>query len=232
MRRIPLLVLALAVALGVLVLVSGFGRSTTARADTVTPPSVTATGHGDVTAVPDVATISLGVHTQAVKAADALAQNSRLAAAVVAALKAAGGTKLQTQQVSLAPVTTQSGRIRGYAADNSISASSSVASVGALVDAAVAAGANTVSGPYLDVSTQDALYRQALAKAVADARVKAQALADAGNFALGPVISVSEGSTAPLPYASAGGAAKTDVTTVEPGVQDVTADVTVTFGIR
>jgi len=235
MRRSLFLVAVLAAAVAAVALLAGIGRSSTARGDVSAPSSVTTTGHADVVAVPDRATVTAGVHTQSATAADALAENSKLVTAVVAALRGAGGSKLQTQQVSLYPQTTDSGSITGYAADDSISAESPVSSAGGLIDAAVAAGANTISGPDLDVSTHDALYHQALAKAVDDARAKAEALAAAGGFALGPVTVVTEGATgeAPVPMtlersAAAGSAA----TTVEPGTQDVSADVTVTFGIR
>jgi hypothetical protein len=150
---------------------------------------------------------------------------------VVAALKSAGGTELQTQEVSLEPQTTDSGQVTGYAADNSVSAKSKIAQTGALIDAAVAAGANTVSGPTLGVSDSDALYRGALGKAVQDARAKAEALAKAGGFGVGQVSAVVEQTAnAPVPVFSAA-AGKDAATPVEPGTQDVTADVVVTFRI-
>ena len=84
------------------------------------------------------------------------------------------------------------------------------------------------------MSDRDARYRDALAKAVDDARLKAQALAQAGGFGVGPVSSVTE--SAPegrrrsySPRSTASAAASTPI---EPGTQDVTADVTVTFRIR
>jgi uncharacterized protein YggE len=153
---------------------------------------------------------------------------------VIAAPKQNGGKDLQTQQVSLYPRSDEDGTIVGYTADNSVSASSSIAGAGALIDAAVGAGANTVSGPTLSVSDRDARYRDALKKAVTDARDKALALAEAGGFGIGPVSTVVEQSNAPGPIAfeALGAAAKDASTPIEPGKQDVTADVTVTFAIR
>ena len=212
---------------------AGVGRPEAARGDTpATADTVTTDGHGVVTAVPDEATVSAGVHTQATSAQEALAQNAKLMNQVVAALKNAGGTELQTQQVSLSPQTTDTGQVTGYAADNSVSAKSKIADTGALIDAAVGAGANTVSGPSLGVSDSDALYRAALGKAVADARAKADALAKAGGFGVGQVSTVVEQTAnAPVPVFSAAVAAKDAATPVEPGTQDVTADVIVTFRI-
>jgi uncharacterized protein len=232
MKQIPLVLIVAAVALAVAA-VAGVGRPEAARGDSATPNSVTTVGHGVVTLVPDQATISAGVHTQAATAADALAENGRLMNAVIAALKQAGGEDLQTQQVSLYPQTDNDGKVQGFTADDSVSAGSSIAGAGQLVDAAVAAGANTVSGPSLDVSDRDAAYRDALAKAVENAQAKAVALGKAGGFGVGPVSSVTEQSSAPQPvFQAAASAAKADSTTVEPGTQDITADVSVTFRIR
>ncbi|HXK14130.1 MAG TPA: SIMPL domain-containing protein [Gaiellaceae bacterium] len=232
MRRLLPLVLVAAVVLAAAVF-AGVGRPQAARADSATPDTVTTLGHGVITVAPDEATITAGVHTQAASASAALAQNAKLMNAVVAALKSAGGQELQTQQVSLYPQTSPQGDITSYAADNSVSAKTKIADTGALIDAAVGAGANNVSGPSLDVSDRDARYRDALGQAVADARLKAEALAKAGGFGVGPVSVVTESGSAPTPvFQAIGAAAKADSTPIEPGTQDITADVTVTFRIR
>jgi uncharacterized protein YggE len=234
MKRLSLPLVLAALAVAAVAAFAGVGRPEAARGDTgATPDTVTTVGHGVVTVVPDQASISAGVHTQATSAADALSQNAKSMNAVVAALKQAGGKDLQTQQVSLYPQSDEGGNVTGYTADNSVSASTGVADAGSLVDAAVAAGANTVNGPTLSVSDQDARYRDALKQAVEDARAKAQALADAGGFGVGPVSVVTEQSSAPQPVFERAAAAKAaDSTPIEPGTQDVTADVTVTFRIR
>jgi len=231
-RLIPLVLLATAVL--TVVAFAGIGRPEAARGDTAMPDTVTTLGHGVITIAPDQATVTAGVHTQAASASAALAENARLMNTVVAALKAAGGQELQTQQVSLYPQTDPQGQVNAYVADNSVSAKTKIADAGALIDAAVGAGANTVSGPSLSVSDSDARYRDALGLAVADARLKAEALAKAGGFGVGPVSVVTEqGANTPTPvFQAVGAAAKTDSTPIEPGTQDVTADVVVTFAIR
>jgi hypothetical protein len=231
MRRLLTITLA-AAALVAAAAFAGVGRPDVARGDVATPDTVTTTGHGVVTVVPDEAAITAGVHTQAASASDALSQNAKLMNAVVAALRGAGGTDLQTQQVSLYPQTNNQNQVTAYVADNSVSAKSKIAGAGALIDAAVAAGANNVSGPSLDVSDRDALYRDALGKAVEDARAKAEALAKAGGFGVGQVSSVTEQTaSAPVPVFQAA-VAKSDATPIEPGTQDVTADVSITFRIN
>ena len=109
---------------------------------------MTTIGHGVVTAVPDEATVSAGVRTDGATAAAALDANSKTMNAVVAALKQAGGDDLQTQQVSLFPQTNEQGKVTGYSAQNTVSAKSDVAGAGALVDAAVAAGATRSTAPH------------------------------------------------------------------------------------
>ena len=237
MRRILFLSVSAAGVLFAVAAVAGVGRpapASGAASAQAQPSVVTTTGHGDVTAVPDEAVVTAGVNTRAATAAAALAQNAQAMQQVIAALENAGGSHLQTQQVSLDPQTDDRGTVTGYVAQNTVSAKAKIAAAGALVDAAVGAGANTVDGPSLDVSDSRALYDAALKQAMADARAKAQALAQAGGFAVGPVFSVTEGSAAPVPQpvwraAAAGAPASTPV---EPGTQDVTADVTVSFQIR
>ena len=233
MRRLLPLV-SLAAALLAVAAFAGIGRPEAARGEVTTPDTITTLGHGVLTVAPDEATVTAGVHTQAASASAALAENAKLMNAAVAALKAAGGKSLQTQQVSLFPQTSPAGQVTAYVADNSVSAKTTIADAGALIDAAVAAGANTVSGPTLSVSDRDARYRDALGKAVNDARLKAEALAKAGGFGVGPVSSVTEQSAgAPTPiFQTASGALAKDATPIEAGTQDVTADVSVTFRIR
>jgi len=234
MRRLLLFLLAAATIVGVAAF-AGVAKPQAAHGDTTTQiNSVTTSGHGTVTVVPDQATVSAGVRTDAATAAAALAQNAQIANAVVDALKRAGGRDLQTQQVSLYPQTDDQGKVTGYIAQNTVSAKAKIADAGGLIDAAVGAGANTVDGPTLTVSDQDALYRAALKKAVEDARARAQAIAEAGGCGLGQVTSVTESAAAqPIVYDRAAAlSVKAAPTPVEPGTQDVTADVTVSFAIR
>ncbi len=203
-----------------------FGRSGGSPAG----KTITVSGNGTVTSVPDRANFGFNIETRAKTATGALAQNADAATKVIQALKDAGAAAadIQTSQVSLSPQTTPDGvTIVGYIASNSISVRSKIAQAGKLIDTAVAAGATGVSGPSLSLSDQDSLYRDALKKAVADAKLKAQALADGAGLTLGAVQSIAEGSVAtPLPMAG-----KLDATStpLEPGTQDVQATVTVIY---
>src|SRR4051794_33994426 len=122
-------------------------------APTLAGRTITVSGDGTATTVPDRASFEFGVDTRAASASAALARNSAAASAVIAALKAAGvaGADLQTIGVSLSPQTGPDGtRIVGYTASNSVSATVPLTRAGGVVDAAVGAGADSVSGPGLD----------------------------------------------------------------------------------
>jgi uncharacterized protein YggE len=102
-----------------------------------------------------------------------------------------------------------------------------------LIDAATEAGANNVSGPGLSSSNADALYRQALAKAVAAARSNAEALAKAAGRSLGEITAIVEGGTAtPEPMYRAEAMASDSATPIVPGEQETSATIRVTFSLR
>ena len=232
MRSIRRAILVAALVLGAAALA---GVAQPRLAHTASPAAtrtITVTGNGTATAVPDRASFEFGVDTRAATAREALGRNAAAAAAVIAALKAAGvaAADLQTVGVSLSPQTGSDGTtIVGYIASNSVRATVPLAKAGGLVDAAVDAGANSVSGPGLDVSERDALYRDALRQALADAKAKGEVLAQAAGLQLAGAQAVAEGTAAsePVPYAArlAVGAA----VPVEPGTQQIDATVTVTY---
>jgi hypothetical protein len=193
--------------------------------------SVTVGGHGVVTVVPSQATIDAGVTNTAATAQAALSNNSAAMTKVIAALKVVGFKELQTQQVSLTPLTNSKGRVTGYQAQDTVTVTASIANAGKLIDAAVGAGANNVDGPTLGVANQNLIYNTALQRAVVNARLKAKALAKAGGFHIGRVLSVSEQSSpTPITFGATPSAAKSP-TPIVAGTQQVTADVQVTFAI-
>lgn len=192
--------------------------------------SVTVSGEGVVLAVPDRAEISAGVETRAATARGALQANAVAMERVLQALRAGGGTDVTTQTVSLSTSFDNQGTPNGFVASNIASATVAFDKAGALIDGAVAAGANTVYGPAPSRSDAEALYRQALAKAVADAAQRATVLAKAAGRELGRVTSISESGAAPVPvFAKAAADASTPV---ESGPQETTASVTVTYELR
>ena len=214
--------------LAVFAAVSLPGPASSAAADA---GGITVQGSASVTSTPDRAELSFGVESQGQTAKAALAANGAEMRRVIAAVKAAGGTDVKTQSVSLSPRYDEKNEVQAFVATNTVSATiKEIAKAGTLIDAAVDAGANQVYGPSLSRGDQGELYRNALKAAVADARASAQVLATASNLALGRITAVVEGGgSAPLPYATASKAMDAGSTPIEPGTQQVTATVTVTF---
>ena len=219
------------VALAAVAAVTHAGDAPAAAGDS--SDGITVQGTASVTSTPDRAQVSFGVESPAATAKAALAANAVEMRKVLAALKAAGATDLKTQSVTLNARYGDAGSVQGYVAANTVSASvRDVTKAGAVIDAAVDAGANQVYGPFLSRSGEAELYRQALKAAVADARSRAQVLASAANLSLGKVTAIVESGSGPAPIAlEAMKASDAGGTPVEPGTQETTATITVTFSV-
>jgi uncharacterized protein len=231
MRR---LLLVVAVGLTLVALAGAVGLPDLAGAQDPAPAadSITVTGLGSVTAVPDEAQMSFGVETRGATAKAAVAANADAMRGVINALRQSGARKIATEWVSVYPSTGANGDVTGYAASNSVSAVADASDAPGVIDAAVGAGANDVSGPGLSSSDADALYRQALSKAVDEARLRAQALAKAAGRSLGPITTMVEGGAEPTPMYRAAAEASDASTPIVPGEQETTATVSVTFSLR
>jgi hypothetical protein len=194
--------------------------------------SITVTGLGSVEAVPDEAQMSFGVEMQRATAKAAVSANADAMREVINALRRAGAREIATQWVSVYPSTGDDGRVHGYSASNSVSAVADVADAPGVIDAAADAGANDISGPGLSSSDAEALYRQALAKAVDGARLRAEALAKASGRSLGPIAAIVEAGAQPTPMYREAAQASDASTPIVPGEQETTATVSVTFSLR
>jgi uncharacterized protein YggE len=216
---------------------AGVGAPRLIRADPgeADPGTLSVVGTGSVTTKPDTARVSAGVTTQASNAAGAMAANADEMSKVIEALKRAGvaSKDLQTEFVSVNPRYDDNGQaIVGYSASNSVSAVvRELSKVGDVIDAAVAAGANNVSGPSLARDDQDKLYRDALEAAVVNAREKATALASAAGVSLGKIRSLNESPQSVGPVMFDALAARETATPIEPGTAEITASVRVVFAI-
>ena len=229
MRRLTIVIGGL-LALAAVAAVTRAGDAPAAAGDL--EHGITVAGTASIAAVPDQANLSIGVESQGQTAKAALAANAAAMRRVLAALRNAGATALQTQYVSLSPRYVENGGVQGYSAHNSVSVTvKQLSRAGAVIDAAAAAGATQISGPTLSHADPEALYRQALAAAVADARKKAQALATAANVSLGHVAAIVEGGSAPAPIPLAAAKAEDASTPIEAGESEVTANISVTFSI-
>jgi uncharacterized protein YggE len=231
MKRLLLLTAA---GLAVVALAGAVGLPDFAGAQATTDSdSITVAGVGTVDTVPNEAQMSFGAETRRPTAQAAVAANGDAMRKIINALRDAGGRELRTQWVSVYPYTDDTGQVNGYAASNSVSAVSDVEDAPKLIDAAAEAGANQISGPGLSSSSAQALYRQALAKAVDAARLNAEALAKAAGRSLGSITTIVEGgSTSPEPMYRTAAQAADSSTPIVPGEQKTTATVSVTFSLR
>jgi hypothetical protein len=166
---------------------------------TAGPSRLSVVGDGQSRAAPDLATVQVGVTTQADSAAEAMRLNAQQQTAVIEALGAAGiaGENLQTSGVTLSPQMAynegQPPTVTGYQARNMVSVRmSDLTRVGEVLDTIVAAGANEINGISFTLENAADAMDDALRAAVADARRKAEVLAESSGLSLGAVITVRD----------------------------------------
>jgi uncharacterized protein YggE len=205
------------------------------------PPQIVTMGEGEAQVTPDRARIHVAVETRAPTAAAAAAANSRIQQAVLTRLRALGipNERLLTIGYNVQPeyqYDRQGGgrpRISGYVARNNVRADVwEIDRVGAVIDAALAAGANSISGLDFYSSREDEIRREALADAVRKARADAEAMAVAAGGRLGPLIEIQSGGyfRPPPPMPMVGNvrmeAAQAADTPISPGEQTFRTNVT------
>jgi uncharacterized protein YggE len=200
---------------------------------------VTVTGEAIVTATPDAATIRIGVSSQGKTARAASDANAKEMGAVLAALKENGIDErdIQTALLSLQPQNDANrpagNRLVGFQVFNQFAIKvRDISKLPNVLDRAIAAGANEMSGVEFIVSEQSKLLDKARGEAIADARRKAELYADAAGMKLGRVMAISEeGSPAPFrPITAMRAGAAAPV--VAPGEQTLRAVVTVSYEIN
>ena len=213
-----------------------------AAADNAFQRTLVVTGNGQASAPPDMATLSIGVETQAPTAAAALQANAVQMNAAIDRLKKDGIAEkdMQTSNLSVNPQYKYDNngappRIVGYAASNSLAVKlRDLSKAGAIIDNAVKDGANTLSGLSFGFADSSSLEAKAREDAVADARSKAATLAGAAGVSLGPIIQISEGSAtpSPQPFVMARTMAAEKSTPVVAGESSISATVTLVYEIH
>lgn len=164
------------------------------------PATISVTGEGTVEIAPDMATLNLGVTTNADTAAAALKANSDALAAALARLKEAGVAERDVQTSGLTvnpnyiyPNDGSQPKISGYIASNMVTVRvRDLATLGTTLDGAVADGANTLNGIAFGLQEPDATMDEARRRAVQDAAHKAALYAEAAGVKLGRIASITE----------------------------------------
>ncbi len=198
-------------------------------------PVVEASGYGEARVTPDRATVSVGVETRATTAAAASAENARLQRGVVDTLRALGipanligtvGYSLYPEQVFNPERGDRRPRITGYIARNTVQVEvRRLDQVGPVIDAAIAKGANGVSGLQFSASNTDEARRQALASAVAQAQGDAAAIARAAGGCVGDAMELTTVQFRPPVPMGRAMAMQADATPIEPGEQTLTVSI-------
>jgi len=231
---IPLLVLALVAS----------GCVTKASEETQpTPRTLSVSGWAKVYLTPDIATITIGVHTENADPKEAVASNNAQAQAIKEAIMALGVAEedIQTTNFSIYPSQQYGpdGKLTGttYIVDNSVTVTvRDLSKISDILGAAVAAGANTINGIQFDVSDKEAAVSQARTEAVQNAQKTAEELATAAGVTLGEIQSLSYYGGYPILVmeGKGGGAAVAapSAVPVSPGQLTITADVNVVYEIK
>ena len=162
------------------------------------PPQIIAAGMGEATVVPDRGTIYFAVETRSSNAATAGTDNARTQAAVIAALRGLGiaSDQVTTAGYSVTPnekfENNGQRKILGYIARNTVVVDvRKLEQVGALIDAALGAGANSVGGLRYYSTKYETIRRTALENAVARAKADAEVMARAAGGSLGGPLEIS-----------------------------------------
>ena len=200
--------------------------------------TVSVTGEGHVAVAPDMATIALGVTTEGATAKAAMTTNSDALSAVMTRLKSTGIAErdLQTSGLSLGPrydydTSGGSQKVNGYVATNMVTVRVlALDTVGAVLDASITDGANTLNGITFGLQDNQAASDQARKAAVADARRKAELYAETLGAKLGRVVSLSEQGGMVMPMAmGAASFAKDASVPIANGELSVDAGVSIVF---
>jgi hypothetical protein len=211
------------------------------------PPlrTLSVAGSGQAYLAPDIAYIYIGVHTEKLTAAEAVAENTTQTQTVIEAIKDFGIDEkdVRTTNFSIWPMDKYdplSGTPTGektYAVDNTVYVTvRELDKLGDLLDTVVQAGANTVNSVQFDVADKDEALKTARAEAVKDAQAKAQELADASGVSLGELQSIGFSDSMPYPVfdgkGGGGAAVEAAAVPIQPGQLTFTVTVNVTYQIK
>lgn len=176
----------------------------TARAEESDKRLISVTGQAEIYVKPDVASASFGVETNASTAQEAQKLNSSAMNRVISVLKGKGIAEadIQTSNFSLYPIYEQQGErpyvqqmtVKGYRCSNTVTVRiKNISDVGSIIDAAISAGATNVNSISFGVLNSKKYEDEMLAKAVENARHKADIMAKAAGANITGIFKMSDG---------------------------------------
>lgn len=200
---------------------------------------MTVTGKGRVTAVPDKATVILGVVTEGSELKTIQQENAARMSEVLNTLKRMGiGEKdigTQTYDISMIYDYVDNKRVfKGYRVTNTIKVNlKDIQKAGEVIDAAVSSGANLVENIDFTLSDQSIYYHKALNLAARDAALNAKALESTLGIVVDEVpVSITEEANSYVPMAVKAVSTFESATPIKPGLMDITAAVKAVFTYR
>ncbi len=203
-------------------------------------------GSGEVLVKPDTAFISISVESNAKSASAASKENAEKMQNVTREIKSIIGAddKITTAGYTLSPVyqynnSTNKSELTGYRAFNSLNVETKkLDKLGTLIDSTINAGATNINSLSFGTSNNDGYRRQALVKAVEDARKTAEIVASASGVKIARINSISPSYSFPVPlnrdFTVYGKAAMESAapTPVETGELTVSANVSIVYEIE
>jgi uncharacterized protein YggE len=206
------------------------------------PHEIFVSGEGRTYAKPDIAKVSLGVQTKGFKSQEVVIQNNEKMNAIIKSIKELEVKEkdIQTTVYSLNPVYdyTENGRIfRGYSLDQQIEVKiRNFDNIGAVLDKAGAGGANIIGDLNFTVDDMEKLRSEARAKAIAQAKEKANNLIGQAGLKIKKLVNISEGySPTPIFLQQGYGSSmmeKSNVPQIEAGQMEINMTVTLTYSVR
>ncbi|MEP6832837.1 MAG: SIMPL domain-containing protein [Gemmatimonas sp.] len=169
------------------------------------PPQIIVSANGEVVSTPDRANIQLGVETQSRTAALASSENNKKQTAVLAAIKALGisSSAITTSSFSVSPVqsydnATRKTTIDGYRVSNIVVVNvTKIEQTGAVIDAALASGANRVASLNFELADPSKAREEAISKAITQARREAEVAAKAAGGEINGMLEITVNSFEP-----------------------------------
>lgn len=222
--------------------------------------TITLSGHGEVNAVPDIASVYFTVESSKTTQSASSEEVNKKIDSVLALLKSSGiedkdvktegynsypkyssnPCPIYYQKGIMPPCNPNEAKITGYTVSQSVSVKiRKVDDASVIIDGINKIGVSNMSGPNFTIDDPDNLQAQARKEAIDDARTKAEALAKDLGVRLGKVASYSEGGYGgPMYYAKdmvmseAGNSRAPMPATLPTGENTITSDVSVTYEIR
>ncbi len=206
-------------------------------------PTIVTVGEATIRRAPDQAFVTVAVETRARIPRDAQRQNADAMSTVQQRIGEAGVSRdaVRTTGYSIdAEFDFTGGRrvLRGYVARNGVEIRlDAIERTGEIIDAAVQAGATSVTGVRFDIKDRTLVERDVLRHAVEDARARADALAAGAGRTVDRVLRIDDARHGRIPpppimMRAAAGAPETAQTPIEPGFVEVRAQVTLTVSIK